>query len=308
MLLVIAGRDDERIPSFDKSRARFEAGLKVQQNNVTEPDEQAATDELADRWQEFQPKLAEFRALTDHEAAQRYYLDELQPAFGKILSAADRIVSINQDAMVEKSDLADRFANTTNRALLLTALAALAIGATVSVGLTNRLLRPLSVLNQAVGRLGAGDFDVRAKVAGRDEIAQLADQFNAMAERLGEYRNSSLGELLLAQQAAQAAIDSIPDPVVLFSSEGGILKVNDAAAMLVQKTHAGQVDLLTTLPPNCARRSSKPARMSWKVKGRTFRGGSRMRSRRPIRGATSAGSCCGPLRSTSSGGGSPAPP
>ena len=41
-----------------------------------------------------------------------------------------------------------------------------------------------------------------------------------MASHLAEYRNSSLGELLQAQEALQAAIDSLPDPVVVFGVAG----------------------------------------------------------------------------------------
>ena len=155
----------------------------------------------------------------------------MQPALDEVREAADEILHDQPGRHGGKERPGRTFRRHAPIARCwLTTLAALAIGRAVSITLTNRLLRPLGVLNQAVGRLGTGDFDVRAKVAGRDEIAQLADQFNAMADRLGEYRNSSLGELLLAQQAAQAAIDSIPDPVILFSSDGGILKVNDAAA------------------------------------------------------------------------------
>ena len=50
---------------------------------------------------------------------------------------------------------------------------------------------------------------------GQDEIAALGEEFNTMAERLRHYRSSSLGELLQAQQASQAAIDSLPDPVLV---------------------------------------------------------------------------------------------
>ena len=42
-----------------------------------------------------------------------------------------------------------------------------------------------------------------------------------MADRLAEYRKSSLGELLQAQQAAQAAIDGLPDPVLVLERRGG---------------------------------------------------------------------------------------
>ncbi len=247
-MLAIIGRPKPEASVGDWI-SRFEKELKVQEGNITEPGEKQATERLRQVWHDFIQKLQELGGLKDREAAERYYFDQLEPTLEEVRAAASKILSLNQDAMLEKSDRAEHFAAATNRALLVTTLGALLIGAAVSITLTNRLLRPLGVLNQAVGRLGSGDFDVRAKVAGRDEIAQLADQFNSMADRLVEYRNSSLGELLLAQQAAQAAIDSIPDPVILFSNDGGILKINDAAEVLVQKSHAGQVDMLAALPP-----------------------------------------------------------
>ncbi len=57
---------------------------------------------------------------------------------------------------------------------------------------------------------------------GNDELAQLARDFNAMAGRLAEYRKSSLGELLQAHLSMQAAIDSLTDPVVIFSVAGDL--------------------------------------------------------------------------------------
>jgi signal transduction histidine kinase len=55
-----------------------------------------------------------------------------------------------------------------------------------------------------------------------------------MADRLREYRNSSLGELLQAQQASQAAIDSLPDPVLVLAVDGKVLNVNQAAETLLR--------------------------------------------------------------------------
>jgi signal transduction histidine kinase len=54
-----------------------------------------------------------------------------------------------------------------------------------------------------------------------------------MADRIEEYRHSSLGELVQAQQAAQAAMDSLPDPVLVFAPDGEVLTANRAAAQLL---------------------------------------------------------------------------
>ncbi len=113
----------------------------------------------------------------------------------------------------------------------------------------------MSVLTRAVARVDQGDFDARATVSGRDEIARLAGQFNTLAEHLSDYRHSSLGELMLAQKALQAAIDSIPDPVIVFAKDGRVLIVNDEAEALLQggrsaASHAESVDLLAGASPN----------------------------------------------------------
>jgi signal transduction histidine kinase len=50
-----------------------------------------------------------------------------------------------------------------------------------------------------------------------------------MAERIQRYRASSLGELLEAQLAAQATIDSLPDPVLVLGLDGALRHVNQAA-------------------------------------------------------------------------------
>ena len=72
-----------------------------------------------------------------------------------------------------------------------------------------------------------------------------------MAEHLDEYRNSSLGELLLAQQSAQAAIDSFPDPTIIYTLEGSVLNMNQPAEQLLAKTTepgpAGQTTVESTL-------------------------------------------------------------
>ena len=63
----------------------------------------------------------------------------------------------------------------------------------------------MSVLTQTARRIKEGDLEVRAQVEGSDEISRLAREFNTMTDSLDRYRKSSLGELLQAQHASQAA-------------------------------------------------------------------------------------------------------
>jgi signal transduction histidine kinase len=88
-------------------------------------------------------------------------------------------------------------------------------------------------VNSAVRRFGEGDLAARAIVEGEDEIAALAIEFNRLAEKLARYRESTLEELIQGQQAAQGAIDGLPDPVLLLDAQGRLQGANRAATTLL---------------------------------------------------------------------------
>src|SRR4029078_8546788 len=69
-----------------------------------------------------------------------------------------------------------------------------------------------------------------------------------MAERLGEFEESSLGAVVQGRQAAHAAIESLPDPRVVFSAPRRTPAANQAARTVLrlpadeQAARLGDVD------------------------------------------------------------------
>ena len=232
-LFLIAGRRDKGLSQAAQYRPLFESELQVQENNITEPGEREVTQRLREFWNDYQQKFDRCQKMSDAEAARQFYFGELEPAFEKVKNAADEILAMNQDAMVRKSNDVRRTAERMNNITIGAVMVALVLGLVLSAMLTQRLLRPLSQLSHAIKSLGEGNFNARANLQGNDELAQLARDFNAMADRLAQYRNSSLGELLQAQLAMQAAIDSLPDPVVIFGVGGDVSNVNRPAESLL---------------------------------------------------------------------------
>jgi PAS domain S-box-containing protein len=228
-LLLFAGEVAPADASTDP-RAQFDHELAVQRGNVTEVGEDKVVSELVAAWQLYQQAHDQLTKSDGSEAARKtIWRENMEPAFVAVRRAADEILAMNQDAIVRKSEHARRDAERRNTLVVLAILAAGVLGVLASVLATSRLLRPLSLLARTVRRIGEGDFEARASVAGRDELAALAATVNAMAQKLSQYRRSSFGELLLAQHASQAAIDSLPDPVMVFDLGGRMLNCNRAA-------------------------------------------------------------------------------
>ncbi|HZL18507.1 MAG TPA: ATP-binding protein [Polyangia bacterium] len=235
-MFVVAGERRRGLKQAEQNFPRFEAELAVQQSNITERGEPEATAVLQLSWNAYHAAFDHFIAPTDHAALEAGYFQTMNPLFVATKNAADRILDLNQDAMVRKRDQARRSAERFNAVMFATALLASLIGLGFSTVLTRRILSPLSVLGQTARRLGEGDMEVRAKVSRQDEIGTLARDFNLMADRLAQYRHSSLGELLQAQQQAQAAIDSLPDPILIFDLAGHLLSANRAAERILHVT------------------------------------------------------------------------
>jgi PAS domain S-box-containing protein len=232
-MFIVAGERKRGNEQAEQNLLRFEQALETQQSNITERGEPEATAVLRRQWAAYRAAYARFATGTDHAALEADYFKTMNPLFVATKNAADRILDLNQDAMVRKRDQARHAAERSNAAMIATALVASLIGFMASLVLTNRILRPLSVLGQTARRLGEGDMEVRAKVSRQDEIGALARDFNLMADKLAQYRHSSLGELLQAQQQAQAAIDSLPDPVLIFDLDGQLLSANRAAERIL---------------------------------------------------------------------------
>jgi PAS domain S-box-containing protein len=232
-MFIVAGERARGTIQAADNITKFDQALETQQSNITERGEPEATAVLRRAWAAYRAAYARFASGTDHATLEADYFKTMNPLFVATKNAADRILDLNQDAMVRKRDQARRAAERSNAAMIATALLASLIGLISSLVLTNRILRPLSVLGATARRLGEGDMEVRAKVSRQDEIGALARDFNAMADRLAQYRHSSLGELLQAQQQAQAAIDSLPDPVLIFDLEGHLLSANRAAERIL---------------------------------------------------------------------------
>jgi NtrC-family two-component system sensor histidine kinase KinB len=247
VLFVLAGHDADASARIARHRDSLERSLTVQEGNITEPGEREATLRLRAAWNDHQQALNAFQAARGDER-RKVYFEAVAPAFDRARGAADEILNINQDAMARKSQRAERQAVSFEQLMIAAIALASLLGLLASATLTTRLLRPLGVVAAAVRRFGQGDVQARARIEGKDEAAQLAQEFNTMADRLERYRASSLGELLQAQQMAQAAIDGLPDPVLVLDATGNLQGANQAAGSVL-KVDTDKPDPLAEVDP-----------------------------------------------------------
>ncbi len=79
-----------------------------------------------------------------------------------------------------------RFLREQKVSLVMTAVVVLLLAATLSILVAHRLVRPLKQMIAATRQLAAGSFAARVPVESKDELGQLAQDFNGLAATLGQ--------------------------------------------------------------------------------------------------------------------------
>lgn len=100
------------------------------------------------------------------------------------LLAADYFTDLMERYKISPSDSHKMFLDAVHRYFIQAAVVALALACLLSVILTRKVLRPLSDIGEVTNRLASGDYSARITAAPSDEIGDLANAFNRMADSL----------------------------------------------------------------------------------------------------------------------------
>ncbi len=98
--------------------------------------------------------------------------------------AADYFAALMAKYHISPISSHQMFVHAVHRYLIWAALAAIVFALMLSFLLMNRLLGPLTLMTQVTRKIASGEYSVKVPIQSRDEIGQLAESFNSMAESL----------------------------------------------------------------------------------------------------------------------------
>jgi PAS domain S-box-containing protein len=240
-LFALLDHRERAIPQLRENRARFEAAYQRAAANITEPGEADIVEAIRKTRDLYYPSFDRFLsdAQRDGLKGQRFagpavdeYFKQIEPLFTELRRQCDRLLTLNQDAMRRKAAEAATLARRWFVTTLGTALALVVGGIGFAIILSNSILRPVRQLTAATSRVAAGHLDTVVEIHSRDELGVLAARYNERAERIRQLRQTDLGKVLIAQQTAEAAVDSLYDPVIVTDGQGRVQRINRAAEPL----------------------------------------------------------------------------
>lgn len=178
---------------------------------------------------------------TDYGMAPAAYLGISEKALGETLAAGNLLIQAADMLLSERLALLQIQRNIVFAAILLTSLFVLAafIAAYISI------MRGLNGLSEAVETMAKGNLDARVNVTSRDELGDVGERFNEMAESLA-LRTSELRE---KTNDIHNMLKNLPQGILTIVGEGKIHSEYSAYLETIFETNAlsgrHALDLLT---------------------------------------------------------------
>lgn len=216
---LLTGEERFLSPETNEEKALHEnlrRGLALTADNPAQQARMKRLDELANNWLRdvTEPLIKKRRALGNAAGAaqQMAAAPELANGFQSVSQMRALIAEIGEE---ERRLLAARSTESTQlqrqMSLLLIAggITCVVLALAIAWWLTGALLGPLNALTDAVGRIASGEQSARAKVHARDELGQVTEEFNRMAQAI---QDSQANELA-ASNALRTKVDALLDVV-----------------------------------------------------------------------------------------------
>jgi len=223
LLFMLIGESAKGRALVRTNMSLFEKALEAELRNITLPGEGDRAAEVRDLYGQYKGLFAEVEdpslsPVLRHDT----YFSRLLPLFSRIKAAADEILRMNQQNMMDANNRARRIASHARRQMYVLVLFGIALAAAFIVLARRWILQPVRRLIRSAQEIRAGNLDLVVPGDKRDEIGQLSEAFNDMTASLREFRRTDQARLIRIQHATERAFDSLPDAVAVVDPQGRV--------------------------------------------------------------------------------------
>lgn len=204
----------ERVKTDPVAYSEFEKDLELQKKNITEVDENVATSHLVTQYENMQQQMND-------------------TTIQRVRVALNDVMSLNMASIYRKSQVAE---HTADRALLwicVIAIACILIAFAFLVRLPYSITTPIRKLTDGIMEIANHNYEKRLNLGEYQEFAEVATSFNRMAERLTEYRKSTLADIIQGKKYIEAIVNSITEPIIGLDRDRSILFANGEALTIL---------------------------------------------------------------------------
>jgi len=239
-----AFEDSVLISSIQKAKSIFENHLEKETNNITEPGESDQVTELhSDYWNYYNL----YNEIKTNNEFRDDDISQLHDQYLKIRACIWDIYNLNMIAIKKKSSELQNLSE--DITIYMAVVAAVSIFITLSFifYFPSRIVEPIKELTEKIKSISDRNYNQKLEIKSKDELGQLANAFNVMADRLKLYEAKHIDQLLFEQKRMESLVHSLEDGVLLIDENRKVVIANST---VLEITGLRQKDILAQYLPD----------------------------------------------------------
>jgi len=223
IVFTFLGADADGRRQIEAGMSRFSDALRVEMGNITLAGEGEKSHRLGEIYREYSemvPRITDPSRPLEQRRAD--YFSMLLPLFEQIHGLAQEILEMNQSNMSEANDAARSQADSAQRRMTIAILTCAVVAILFSLLIQRWILDPIRRLIESANEVRRGNLDLVLGTDSKDEIGQLSEAFNSMAEGLRTIRRSERLDLMRTRRATGEVFKALPSVIAVLDLDGRV--------------------------------------------------------------------------------------
>ena len=236
ILLIFVGYENEGWKQFRENEAEFFQWLARAKDNITVEVEDRVVKSIESGYSSYLQHVAQLKSIATGgvRKTNTFYHETIIPAFLSIRDTCIRLREINQQNMFKVSYRAHFIAKRAIWSMAIIGVLAIGIGLGFSLVLSNLLVKPVREMVEATRKIAEGNYNIQVSTHSSDELGQLANEFNSMAQTLKGFHDLNVEQIMAEKQKSEAIIRSIDDGILLVDAEFRVTGINPMARRILE--------------------------------------------------------------------------
>ncbi|WMJ79371.1 ATP-binding protein [Clostridium sp. MB40-C1] len=233
--MYIYGDKEKSLDKFISYNQVFNNWYTVEYNNITENEEKDYVIKINNYYNnyfKFFYKIQELKNSRGTSEAIKYYNSTIYPKFTALKNELRNLSELNEKAMFKSRETLIININKSINAIIFSTVIFVLSGFILLKYSTNKTLKSVDALMKTIKDVDEEKLPTLTPILSKDEIGQLAEEFNNMTHKLRKFEESTLGKVLAEKNKSITIVKSIPDPLIVLDNNYKILLLNKACEKL----------------------------------------------------------------------------
>lgn len=163
------------------------------------------------------------------EQLQSIYYQEILPTVKKIETQCTQLIQINRAAIENARIKANQLSKLAKTIIIIFSIVAILFSIIASIYFTKNVVKPIKRTINSVKKISEGQLNQKIFISSKDEIAELGKEFNKMTDRLYEYEQMNIRQILTEKRKSEAIVAGMPVSIIVTDKDFKLSLVNAPA-------------------------------------------------------------------------------